>query len=43
MLDKQRRQNTVNAALQGVRTAAAQAQQDPQVAALTAKRGDVTN
>lgn len=40
--DKQRRQATVNAALQGVRDAASVARQDPQVDALASKRGDVT-
>lgn len=42
MLEKQRRQNTVDAALQGVRSAAAQARTDPQVEALAAQRGDIT-
>jgi hypothetical protein len=40
--DKQRRQATVNAALQGVRGAANQARTNPQVDALAAQRGDVT-
>lgn len=41
LADRQRRQSSVDAALGGVRAAAAQARTDPQVAALAERRGDI--
>lgn len=43
MLEIQRRQATVNAALQGIRGAAAQARTDTQVSDLASQRGNVTS